>query len=308
VTATPKEIWQAQRQHHLDVVLPFTTAFRKRRARGTPHPVYDFLFTYYTLSTTKLEQWRPGYGQLLEAGNDPATDELLGDPFYVRSADGIRLTGDFLQPKHIKQLLWIRALCGAITNREPRFACYGLHEWAMTYKTSDIRHDYPLRLSPDEIAKAVDSISYCCSHFDAFRFSSPAARNLNVLQPTSETRLKFEQGGCLHANMDLYKWSYKLIPLVSSELLRDCFLLALQTREIDMRASPYDFSSLGFAAIAIETAEGREEYRAAQKQIAENAQPLRRRLLDLCEQVLADVSPKQIAAVSHSLDSELQYA
>ena len=57
-----------------------------------------------------------------------------------------------------------------------------------------------------------------------------------------------EQPGCLHATMDLYKWAYKLSPATPSELLADCFALAADVRELDMRASPYDLADLGLPA------------------------------------------------------------
>lgn len=46
-----------------------------------------------------------------------------------------------------------------------------------------------------------------------------------------------------------------------------------------MRASPYDFSMLGFDAIKIETLSGQEEYRTAQKEIALEASILREKLI-----------------------------
>ena len=79
------------------------------------------------------------------------------------------------------------------------------------------------------------------------------ARPLNRLQPTRETVPALEQRGCLHANMDLYKWAFKLAPLTPAELTADCFELARDIREVDMRASPYDLRSLGYGPIAIET-------------------------------------------------------
>ena len=86
--------------------------------------------------------------------------------------------------------------------------------------------------------------------------------------------------------MDLYKWAYKLSPAVPSELVADCFHLARRTRELDMRASPYDLSALGLAPVRIETAEGRAEYVAAQRAIATDGQALRSRLLAACTAVL----------------------
>ena len=56
--------------------------------------------------------------------------------------------------------------------------------------------------------------------------------------------------------MDLYKHAFRLWPLVGSDLVADCFVLAWDVREVDMRASPYDFAAWGFAPIRIETAEG----------------------------------------------------
>ncbi len=118
-----------------------------------------------------------------------------------------------------------------------------------------------------------------CSHFDAYRFFTPAARPLNRLHPTRETRPDNEQPGCLHANMDLYKWAYKLSPLVDSELVADCFALARDIRELDMRASPYDLSDLGLSPVPVETPEGRARYAVAPRGFAVRAAPLRDRLL-----------------------------
>ena len=122
---------------------------------------------------------------------------------------------------------------------------------------------------------------------DAFRFFTPPARPLNILQPSRETQHALEQPGCLHANMDLYKWSYKLAPLVGSETVADCFELARDIRALDMRASPYDLSDLGYEPVRIETPEGRAAYAVAQKRFAERAAPLRARLVATVDQALA---------------------
>ena len=95
---------------------------------------------------------------------------------------------------------------------------------------------------------------------------------MNTMQPSFESRLDMEQGGCLHANMDLYKWAYKLWPWIGSDLVADAFEVAIAGRAMDMRASPYDLAALGFEPIRIETEEGRAEYRAEQKRIAELAE------------------------------------
>jgi hypothetical protein len=79
--------------------------------------------------------------------------------------------------------------------------------------------------------------------------------------------------------MDLYKWAYKLVPLVPSSLVLACFELARDIRVLDMQASPYDLTALGYEPVRIETPEGRAEYAARQRAFAERAAPLRASLL-----------------------------
>ena len=64
-----------------------------------------------------------------------------------------------------------------------------------------------------------------------------------------------EQKGCLHTNMDPYMDGHAMPG--GADLLLESFQFAVACREIDMRASPYDCSGYGFAAIPIETAAGR---------------------------------------------------
>jgi hypothetical protein len=61
-----------------------------------------------------------------------------------------------------------------------------------------------------------------------------------------------------------------------------------------MRASPYDFSALGYGPIRIEIPEGRAEYESLQQQFARTAKPFRERLIAVCEQIIhgGDVRPE----------------
>ena len=56
-------------------------------------------------------------------------------------------------------------------------------------------------------------------------------------------------------------------------------MLAREIRELDMRASPYDLTALGYPPVPIETAAGKAEYVAAQRIFAVRAQALRSELL-----------------------------
>jgi hypothetical protein len=175
---------------------------------------------------------------------------------------------------------WILDLLERTAARAPSFGCFGLHEWAMVYRAQPRHVAWPLRLGEQGTARVVESQPLRCTHHDAFRFFTPEARPFNLLQPAREDQLALEQGGCLHANMDLYKWAYKLSPWVSSELVGDCFDLARRVRLLDMRASPYDFSDLGLLPVRVETPAGRQEYAEQQRAFATEAAGLRRRLAD----------------------------
>ena len=135
--------------------------------------------------------------------------------------------------------------------------------------------------------EVVESHRITCSHFDAFRFFTDSARPLNTLPPGRDDRPQFEQPGCLHAGMDLYKHAFRLTPLVASELVADCFELAWDIRDLDMRASPYDLSELGFDAGAHRDAGGQAGVRRRPAGLRRAGAPLRQRLVEECDRLLA---------------------
>ncbi len=283
--------WQARAIQHKSTVLKWTQPHRKRRDSRNKHPVYDFLFTYYPFSLGKLEQWHPGYGITLETSS--SLPEAYQGKHYTVSEQHVQLDKTTLTEKQIKRISWIHNLLVFTKNRAPNFGCYGMHEWAMVYQTHltdiDIRHreSAPLRFSKEETDRIVESRPICCSHFDAYRFFTPPAIKLNKIQPTLDKRHEFEQPGCLHTNMDLYKWASKCMPWVGSDLHWQCFQLALKTRELDMRASPYDLTEYGYTPVKIETPEGRLEYETLQRQITEEAKPLRKSIIDTLAQIIS---------------------
>ena len=174
----------------------------------------------------------------------------------------------------------------ATASRPAHTGCFGLHEWAMVYRSDETRHPQPLRLGGSGTDAVVESHRIACSHFDAFRFFTDDARPLNTLQPGSDDRPLFEQPGCLHAGMDLYKHAFRLTPMICSDLVADCFELAWDIRELDMRAAPYDLAAFGVVPVPIETLEGKQEYAAAQLEFAERGAPLRTRLAEECARLL----------------------
>ncbi|MEU4771904.1 3-methyladenine DNA glycosylase [Micromonospora sp. NPDC023644] len=279
--------WQAWRRAHEERVDAWLTPHLARRRRGGKHPVEDFLFTYYSHRPAQLRRWHPGAGVVLRDA-DPAG---FGRD-YRTTAAGLTLDTAAVRARRAESIGWIRALLAATADRPAHLGCFGMHEWAMVYRQTqeEVRHNaWPLRLSPEATAAVVEERGVRCSHFDAYRFFTAPARPLNLLTPTRETQHAHEQPGCLHANMDLYKWAYKLSPLVPSELVADAFELAREIRTLDMRASPYDLTALGYPPVRVETVEGRHEYVRAQRSFAERAAPLRARLVAECDRLLSTV-------------------
>lgn len=282
-----EDVWRERRQRHEQRVRAWTDPHQERAARGERHPVYDFLFTYYSFRAAWLRRWHPGPDTRLEGA---AARDFLRWPEYRASAAGVAVDPTTLPPSRRAFVNGLHTLLEAMQTRPAFFGCFGLHEWAMVYRQSpeEIRHNaWPLRFPPAELARIVEAGPVCCSHFDAFRFFTAPARPLNRLQPDRDSSAQLEQRGCLHANMDLYRWAFKLAPFTPAELVADCFELARDIREVDMRVSPYDLDALGFPPIRIETLEGRAAYERHQRAFSARGEPLRARLLALCRRLLA---------------------
>lgn len=274
-----RAIWRDLERAHAERVDRATATYRRCRAEAKDHPVEDFLFRYYSYTPAQLRRWHPGTEVLLEqaAGRSRASWR-----HYRIVGSGVVLdTPGFLAARE-RTVRFVRELVGATLARPASLGCFGMHEWAMVYRlpADDVRHRrWPLRLGSAGTDEVVAAHGIRCSHFDAHRFFTEDAAPRNTLSPRRDGQVSLEQPGCLHAAMDVYKWAFKLTPLVPSELTIDAFDLAREVRAVDMRASPYDLSALGYAPIAIETAEGKAEYRCRQSEFADRSNALRRRLL-----------------------------
>ena len=253
-------------------------------ARHEKHPVYDFLFDYYSFRPAYLLRWTPGFGVAL-AGATRA--DILWSEFFATDS-GLSLPAEAFPAHRVAYLRWAVEYLDAVRTREASFACLGLHEWAMVYRDPAVRHPYvPLRLSRADIDALVDSQPLRCTHYDAFRFFTPAAVPLNRYPLTRAETAAHDQPGCIHANMDVYRFAYKIAPFCPSAIVGEAFDVARAAREVDMRASPYDLSGYGFTPVRIETRAGREEYVELQRSIADRARPVRERVLGVYQALLA---------------------
>jgi len=167
--------WHTRRSAHEQRVRAWTDPHQARVARGEKHPVYDFLFTYYAFRPAWLRRWQPGPDLMLTG---ESSREFLRRPEYreITLEDGTTAIAidPVTLPAHRGEFLtWLRSLLAAMQTRPAFFGCHGLHEWAMVYRQTpdEVRHNaYPLRFTPTDLARIVETSPVTCSHFDAFRF------------------------------------------------------------------------------------------------------------------------------------------
>jgi hypothetical protein len=134
LTVLTEAEWTARQRSHERRIDELVGGHLNRRHRGMKHPVEDFLFTYYSFRPAQLRRWHPGAGVIL-AGAAPHA-AWRG---YVRTCRGITI-----DPVHVEQraetIRWVRDLLAATAARPAFTGCFGLHEWAMVYRTNDVRH------------------------------------------------------------------------------------------------------------------------------------------------------------------------
>jgi hypothetical protein len=288
VEVLSREEWSARAASHRARLAPYVDPHLARRRDGVAHPVHDFLFGYYSQRPAQLLRWHPGFGVGL--ADAAAYASLKG---YAGAPTAVCVEYVASQRVLIETLL---RLLRATAGRAANLGCFGLHEWAMVYRAEaagGTRHPRPLRLGAAGTDAVVESHRIACSHFDAFRFFTPEAVPLNTLSPAAHDRPDFEQPGCLHGGMDLYKHAFRLTPMLPSDVVADAFELAWDIRILDMRAAPYDMSGLAldpsgepWTPVAIETPEGKRTYADQQRAFSERAAPIRQRLIDECERLL----------------------
>ncbi|KHK98293.1 3-methyladenine DNA glycosylase [Microbacterium mangrovi] len=278
MTLLPRAEWREIERAHRDRADALTAGHRERATRGERHPVEDFLFTYYSYKPAILRRWHPGAG--VELADAADTDRATWRWYGAGTTPGaLAVDAAAFRAEKPELVDSIERLLRATAARPASFGCFGLHEWAMVYRQGEHRHPVPLRLGQQATDAVVEAHDLRCTHFDAFRFFTDDAvpRNRTTLTRASQPAL--EQPGCLHANMDAYKWAVKLGPLTPGDLLLDAFELARDIRYLDMQASPYDMHEWAGEPVRIETPEGKAEYVRRQREFTGRAQLLRTRLL-----------------------------
>jgi hypothetical protein len=279
--------WVSQKRAHELRVDDLLNEYLAARSRHEKNPVMDFLFEYYAFRPSGLRRWSPGLGVALQFSDADTLPELSELSIHDDIAS---LDPSLFPEKRISSLEWMITMLENTQSSRPSFGCFGMHEWAMVYKTDNPRHkQVPMRMNREDLAEFVESRPLLCTHFDAFRFFTNPAKPMNKFELSREKFHEMEQPGCIHSNMDLYKWAFKMYPWIPSTLILDAFELAVEARHIDMQASPYDLKDQGLEPIKIETEAGRKEYKAKQEMIFQKGLPIRQRILDKMKEVLLRV-------------------
>ncbi len=280
------------------------------------HPIYNFLHRYYRYSVEYISKYSAGINHLLEdvqptdLQNEHLHTEFLipyesSDQNHLYTLDQDRIKLQLNQNKgkyrHANIIQNYQTLLTTL-RKPPFYGCFGYHEWAMLYsgrsqpRPKPHQPQLPLRVSQEIIDTIVETPGNLkCTHYDAWRFFQKESQAWNIYPSLNRLdQSKIEQPGCIHANMDLFKYAYQLYPFISSELLLKSLEIAIMARKIDVRASPYDCSAYlseeegeeGRSPICVETSEGRKEYIEYQERLVEKAIPIRKEICNIYEQII----------------------
>ncbi|PRC44707.1 3-methyladenine DNA glycosylase, partial [Mycobacterium sp. ITM-2017-0098] len=88
--------WRSRAEAHRARADALLAPHTERQRAGRSHPVFDFLFTYYSLKPRQLRVWHPGYGVALVG---PAADRYLERAGYVRQSGGVTVSREHLHAR-----------------------------------------------------------------------------------------------------------------------------------------------------------------------------------------------------------------
>lgn len=306
--------WKVRADAHRHRITSLCGGSLHQDARNPKHPIFNFLFQYYFYKPQQVAAWSPGFNVVCAGAGHNQVQHSLGTQRKAVAVglpggrQGLVFDGSRCERKTLDGLRRVLDLLRATEARPPVLNCFGLHEWAMLYHPATAasaphkHQNLPLRVSQETLNELVETRTPLrCTHFDAFRFFTPAAAPRNAVELTREVQVEHEQPACIHTNMDLFKYAMKLSPWLPAEEVGDCFELAREARIVDMRASPYDVSAFSpfegqaLTPIRVETVAGRQEYRDVQIALWRKASPLRQRLIDRYAAFLDHAEALQLA-------------
>ena len=251
--------------------------------RGAKHPVHDFLFTYYSYRPAQLRRWHPGYGVGLAGGDEYA--ELKGYEVDERRPGHGRASCRRQRPLIESLHRLLTATAGAAGQSSAASGCTS-GRWSTGSTEDETRHaDWPLRLGAAGTDGVVESHPIACSHFDAYRFFTGPARPRNALSPGRDDRPAHEQPALSPRRHGPLQARVPAHPMISSDLVADCFELARDIRVLDMRAVAVRPRRPRLRAGPDRDARG-QGVRRGPAGLRRAGAPLRERLIDECDRLL----------------------
>ena len=108
--------WTTREQAHRRRVEEFLGPHLRRAQTGEAHPVWDFLFRYYSLRPRQLRVWNPGFGVVLGGPDSGAARRYLGRTGYGPHPAGVTVSVEHLRARADT----VRFIAGAVAgNGEP---------------------------------------------------------------------------------------------------------------------------------------------------------------------------------------------
>ena len=97
--------------------------------------IYNFLHTYYRFSTSALMQYSAGQLHPFELQDEVEDVKLLHPNFLKRRGTSYvyEMAPDDVPRARLAELMRCREVLRGTINNNPKFNCFGLHEWAMLY-------------------------------------------------------------------------------------------------------------------------------------------------------------------------------
>jgi hypothetical protein len=220
-TIVPLSEWFLKAEQHamkIDSLLyPPGVTLKHRMHSAKSHPIFNFLWRYYRFTASSLTRYSRGMGVILQDADESAHGSIIlsnsmtsfdniGCSYDVNQIEGLPPFAQFGK----KRLTRNRDI---LLERKPFFGCFGLHEWAMlfsgnkntakspvndalisdsiTQNKSELQSDtkqqeeeaLSLRLPQSTIDSVVNATPLRCTHYDAWRFFRPEAKDMNVIAP-----------------------------------------------------------------------------------------------------------------------------
>ena len=114
--------WLRLKASHIEAIAPWTNERVTRANRAERHPVYDFLFTYYSFRPAHLARWSPGADVVLR---DATITDLDWPDDFIETETGWLIPSDSFPAHRQTYLTWAVRYLEETQSRPASFCCFG---------------------------------------------------------------------------------------------------------------------------------------------------------------------------------------